>query len=649
MKLHEIQSCKCTSQIHIPFSLCWSEDNYVAMATLKGIHVLGGRWKARKQLSVNSFVTPILLFLFILSSVSATDITANVFGQDTNMIPAAFGDFNSDEYPDLFVIRGNGRMIEILLGSDTEPLIRAQLKSSKGLSCSLDYPITSVVPGDFDGDAIMDVMVTLDRPTSGLNCLKDRDVQEVRVLWGSGGHLNCSSKWEKPLLTCGQPLAMDYNMDMIIDLFGEVNGKRSYWIFNNTRTFPKTVHMTGSQTNASLSQLRVPHSHAFLDLNGDYNPDMFVTTVDGYEIWLKSKDDPEHFIYSKHQYQFPKAHHLGQSLFIDSELKGKLDHIVPVCYDAACTNSSILVNANNKWITLRINFHDKANNLWGFVPPNPDSILQNVITLRAGDYNMDGYPDLLVTLKNGNNYKTFLLTNDQCVADCHEFTRTFSIVWNELSPMNNNTQLGVFYDFLQDGILDIIFVKNGNVTAFKNNLDYDANFLKVMVITGIKDQKQPVIPNPTGRHNRTYGTNLPGPLISYNSTNQDDEPRASVSAQLAQSAYLSLLLPYTLFGLGRTPNFVDKVTVGVYGQTRYWTQLIPNSQMVVIPIPLNQPLRWMARLFVTPSKLILKSFIALLGICLLLTIIIGVLWWKEKREDHYERRQQSHRFHYDGM
>lgn len=33
--------------------------------------------------------------------------------------------------------------------------------------------------------------------------------------------------------------------------------------------------------------------------------------------------------------------------------------------------------------------------------------------------------------------------------------------------------------------------------------------------------------------------------------------------QLSQSAYFALQCPYTVFGLGRTPNFVDKLTVGM--------------------------------------------------------------------------------------
>ena len=37
----------------------------------------------------------------------------------------------------------------------------------------------------------------------------------------------------------------------------------------------------------------------------------------------------------------------------------------------------------------------------------------------------------------------------------------------------------------------------------------------------------------------------------------------STAVQLSQSAYFALQCPYTVFGLGRTPNFVDKLAVGM--------------------------------------------------------------------------------------
>lgn len=100
--------------------------------------------------------------------------------------------------------------------------------------------------------------------------------------------------------------------------------------------------------------------------------------------------------------------------------------------------------------------------------------------------------------------------------------------------------------------------------AFKNSLDYDANFVKVMVLTGLDSEKSPPIsPGSIIKKKRTYGTNLPGPSIAYKTTTQDGNPRNAMAAQIPQSAHFSLNLPFTIFGLGRTPNFIDFVTIGV--------------------------------------------------------------------------------------
>jgi len=145
------------------------------------------------------------------------------------------------------------------------------------------------------------------------------------------------------------------------------------------------------------------------------------------------------------------------------------------------------------------------------------------------------------------------------------------------------------------------------------------------------------------------GTNLPGPRIAYSTTTQDGDIQHGSSVQIPQSAYFSLQLPYTIFGLGRTPNFVDSLTVGLSNRSRTWTQLIPNSQMIVVPSPPLEPQKWKVQLFVTPSKLIVMSVITLGVTCVIIMLIILGLYIKEKREDKIERLQEAHRFHFDAM
>lgn len=125
---------------------------------------------------------------------------------------------------------------------------------------------------------------------------------------------------------------------------------------------------------------------------------------------------------------------------------------------------------------------------------------------------------------------------------------------------------------------------------------------------------------------------MPGPRISYETWSQEGTYRTGVCAQLPQSAYFALQLPYSIFGLDRTPNFVETLNVGLSGFSKSWTQIIPNSQIFVIPTPPNDPSQWRAQLFVTPSKVILKSVFVLTVIVIVIIGFALFLHWKERND-----------------
>lgn len=167
------------------------------------------------------FVFVILLFA---CNIKASDITTQVFGRSSDGIIGAFGDFNSDELTDVFVIKDKGRVLEVLLGSDVEPLLH-----SVDLKCKFEHlQITSVVPGDFDGDAFMDLLITTKT--------NKNDVLGIYINWGGSEYLNCTDEKQPIIEMRGEPVALDYNKDMIIDLFGlDVDFNRTFWVFNNER------------------------------------------------------------------------------------------------------------------------------------------------------------------------------------------------------------------------------------------------------------------------------------------------------------------------------------------------------------------------------------------------------------------------------
>lgn len=502
----------------------------------------------------------------VATVVECSDITRAVFGDVLDGMPAAFGDFNSDELTDVFMLRENGTTVEIFLAAEQEPLLRP----SSNLKCPFRRIVVGVVPGDFDGDVFMDVLV--------IAYDKAEKLSFVYVLWGGNGQLNCTNENSPLLKMTGQPLALDYNGDMIIDLFGlDEKGSRTFWIFDQSRGSPKRVHMDSPEELGQLPPISQPHSNAYLDWNGDFLADLVVTTSKSFEIWLGQKEElfEQGFRFDEsipfpYHISLEKNFHgvIGQTLYLDVELTGKMAMLLPLCFDDACTNSTIMMYLD-KWYNLQVNFRDNNNVLWGFVRPDGRRYT-DTITLRGGDFNMDGYPDLLATLRSttSKQKQSFLLENVACDS-CVGFARKFQVKWQALNPFYNETAMAVFYDFYQDGILDVILVETDKTAgtyrtaAFKNSLDYDANFVKVMVLTGRNNSMYPISPGSLGKKKRTYGTNLPGPSIAYRTTTQDGSPRNAIAAQLPQSAHFSLNLPYTTFGLGRTPNFVDALTIGV--------------------------------------------------------------------------------------
>ncbi|CAK1582021.1 unnamed protein product [Parnassius mnemosyne] len=566
----------------------------------------------------------IFIITFKYYCLAVMDMTTSSFGKHNDGFVAAFGDFNSDELTDAFVI--NGSSVNVLLAHDKEPFLRP----STFVCTYRNFVITSIVPGDFDGDAYMDILFTtqIENSTSNLH--------EVRILWGGSPALNCSDGISIKATTMGQPLVLDYNRDMILDLFGiNAQEQRVFWIFDKSRTSPVEILMGDGML---FKDIKLPHSHSFLDVNDDNAADLLVTTKFNVEVWLS--EETSGFTYNN-SIELLVGHPViyGQALFTDVALSGQFFLVIPVCYDTECINSTIFIFDNKEWHDLQVDFNDGKGTLWRFSPPR-DEVYLDSITMRSGDYNMDGYPDILMTLSpvNSNETAVFLLHNIPCNLVGCRFSRTFEVQWDKFDSFGKNVVMATFYDFYMDGVLDIIYVKKNistqsyTMNAFRNELEYDTNFIKVIVVTGLSNKKIPIINGTLYNRKVTFGTNLPGPKIGYNTWSQEGTYRTGVCAQLSQSAYFALQLPYSIFGLDRTPNFVDTLNVGLSGYSKSWTQIIPNSQIVVIPAPPDDPSQWRAQLFVTPSKVILKSVFVLTAIIVIITACVLYLHWKERND-----------------
>lgn len=128
----------------------------------------------------------------------------------------------------------------------------------------------------------------------------------------------------------------------------------------------------------------------------------------------------------------------------------------------------------------------------------------------------------------------------------------------------------------------------------------------------------------------------------------------STQCQLPQTSHRTLHSPFALFGLGRSPNFVDEVKLGTprwpnkKNQNFFIEQIIPNSRIIFAP-PYDDNSIWKYSFYLTPSQLIVQSFLVLLSVCGILILLILILHFRERQEDRKERHAQTHRFHFDAM
>ncbi|XP_041376450.1 T-cell immunomodulatory protein-like [Gigantopelta aegis] len=599
--------------------------------------------------------------LFLLFAVqyhavfSLSDITRHVFGSDKNGIIAAFGDFNGDRVTDIFSLTDEGNSLLLLLGHldmTDGHFTQYTLLDKKHFP---DSVITGVIPSDFDGDSQMDILVTC--KSKG----KKSTPVTVHIFWGNGE----SSVQGVPLTLNetlnDQPAVIDENGDMIPDLFGEMlvenKPQRFFWIFNERRNY--TLKRVLNGTSQELSPLKIPQSSAFVDLNGDLTSDLCVASVqDGqlqFEFWYNVNGV---LTWNKTIPGPAGAKFPGQPSYTDMEGNLSVDIVLPACVDEACTQSVIYVWSHDKWYNLSLALQDDKTK-WNFVPPNrsPHSWLEISPTLCLGDFNLNSFPDALTVLYSNNDgnitYSAFVMNNVDCGSECGGFPRTFRVdVKNPVLPASNKYLVPAFFDLTENGILDIVIssltAKDSDLRALKQTFTDDACFEKITVVSGR-------CWNNCSNNHKPFGVNQIGPTVKIHTTKPNGDPQISIASQLTKSAYFSLQLPFILFGLGQTPNFVDTVDVGIpyppgkEPRHKQWTSVIPNSQLIIVPFPPDHPNRWKNKLFTTPSRLVLLTGSALLGTCGFIAAIIGLLHWRERVEDKKEKLEEAQRFHFDAM
>ncbi|XP_028967783.1 T-cell immunomodulatory protein [Galendromus occidentalis] len=609
-----------------------------------------------KQAIAKMLSQSLLLFLVLPLCWGADDhfrdITKNVFGNESGYL-AAFADFNSDKSIDVFVLIAQDSskgFTQIDLNQALISRFSEEKFTRTTLLKDLPHRVDSIIPADFDGDRIQDVL------------LYSKETSTITIYWGTGDYANATNLLDLVSVkdVHAEPSLFDFDGDRIVDILTSNDSSRISRRVITCEGRSCNRNRTLGKSESTLAPMAVYHSNSFVDLNGDLNPDLLISTEKHFEIWIWKA--PGEWELSPHNRPYPeglRASDIGQSVLVDFDSSGKLSHLVQ---RSTRSSDQILVWVPKANSTFAGNWQPvftlKSFKFW------TDTSYQNevnaMMALKSADLDQDGYPDFMaiyVDPSDPRNVKRGVvsLLNRPCDKDgACPLGRTLTPVYNpgDFKKFPRVTNLG-FFDIRENGKMDVLVTTgdlkqaNWSISALENTYAEDACFIKVITVSGLcaKDrciEKKNII---------EYGYNQPGPVVTYSIIDSEGKMRSSMASQLYQTSHGSLQLPYILFGIGLSPNFVESLEVRMPGLNRshQWTQIIPNSQMLVIPSPATEPSQWQNKLFITPSRKMLVTGITLLGVVVVNVFIILALHMMEKKADKIERAQQAHRFNFDAM
>lgn len=541
---------------------------------------------------------------------------------------------------------------------------------------------------------------------SVIGYIQDSKTKNLIKVWTSNNHPQ-DSESENLFYSEVFPFIVDINNDGRPDIIGQKGkpsdsnhpGGRFVWINKEPNMF-EAVWWTSLDdfidgATQSYGVITEPHSSAFVDIDGDCKADLVLVVeslktpgLSVLEIWINDVVNGK----AKYRKQnpMPLPANPGQLAFADFNADGTVDIVIPSCtlHKGICVaDDQILMSANGQipvcsshWrreggedcraipelcvpspFTLS-NFHAKKTPDFSIsilgdptVPYNVHFVGDKIhpITLRTGDYDGDGYPDLLALVERDGNQRSIQIyrnvetpSSDKATYPLRSFVLEHDLTmrWGDRTILPYAT---AFVDIFDRGVLDVVAFGvvqelNGGAISqtFVQTTESDFLFLKATALNGVCLKGCGVdVPytNP-----RPFGVNAHGPTFKITVTDLSGNKMPRTATQLPQSAHSPLALPFVLFGLGRTNNYIEEFFLGMpvpqEDHVNLWISIIPNSQVIAIPYRLLQPKEWVLELSINPSK----KFLSILQSTIVTLFIVGALIFlldrKEKAEDLVEHR-----------
>jgi len=605
----------------------------------------------------------------------------------------AFGDVDSDGYVDM--VFSSQRDVAVLLYHSGQYILAG--KYNVTVPCPGESAVSNLLLTDLSFDGRMDFIAVCKFP--------EESVYSMFSFLQAGNLTGFHLSWQSASQSVTEPFLADLNMDGRPDLVANSDSGRSVWNNTGLEfDMIPWVSFVANDLEVPYPgypfPLASPHSSAFVDVDGDCKSDLALIVINGtqllLEIWLAQGKPDFGFTFSS---VHPLPSNSTQIMWTDMNADGALDVVVPVCkklYSGSfwkCSeepgDSQILVLLNqqtpmceSKWtsssakcrrqsnlcVPSQFSFADPAD--WQFQAlPQPagagnwtlkgDSV--SPPTFRSTDYNSDTFPDLLALVTSNGTVQLHMYHSCSPGSECStsddsapDVVRQFVCNPGNTFAADFNISVGAFFDATggvggrtaaQSGGLSIVAfgsTASEETAAVLHTSDNQDHFH--IVATGLNgvcmENCDGVTPNP-----RPIGVNTVGVSFKITVTTFSGDKRALQAQQLPQSAYQPLQLPFVYFGLSRSNNYIEEfyigLTVNSQEHSHMFSPIIPNTAVLVIPYPRDQPESWKIELAISRTSYIFWVAVAAVGCMALNTLILLYL---DRRERHEEEKSQHQNF-----
>ncbi|PVU84673.1 hypothetical protein BB561_007031, partial [Smittium simulii] len=289
------------------------------------------------------------------------------------------------------------------------------------------------------------------------------------------------------------------------------------------------------------------------------------------------------------------------------------------------------------------------------------------VHIQLGDFDNDGFPDLLLTtitkaknkrsikrrsakffefwdslfgakkqIEVDSNSKIRLLRNVPLLVDNKPVKgkRTFELIKDEqiikgLREINSPTR-AIFFDMDENGTLDILVSyldnkKKPKLMVMQNSFDTASSFF-------IKPSLCPEFGDSENKNDLSYMYGGSFTCILSSGT----KSLVMTGVQYPQQSYRSIQQPYSFFGLGEFNNYVDKIYIGsTQGKVYSFESLIPNSRLF-FRVDLTQKLK---PILLLPNAK--NSHTIILGLVVTVFCLVGIIFFLNKLEKEADLREKQ--------